>query len=66
MVNMIEIARQRRNFIISFQFFKEDITGFDKMSMLIIILSIVIHSVLMRNERRGGSISFFGDADEED
>lgn len=53
-------------FYLSFQFFREDTTSFDKISLLIIVLSTVIHSFLMNNERRGGSISFFGDADEED
>lgn len=53
-------------FYLSFQFFREDTTSFDKISMLIIVLSTIIHSFLMNNERRGGSISFFGDADEED
>lgn len=53
-------------FYLSFQFFREDITGFDKICLLIITLSTVIHAVLMNNERRGGSISFFGDGDEED
>ncbi|MFK7786063.1 MAG: hypothetical protein AB8B56_13155 [Crocinitomicaceae bacterium] len=53
-------------FYLSFQFFREDTTSFDKISLLIIVLSTVIHSFLMKNERRGGSISFFGDADEED
>jgi hypothetical protein len=52
-------------FYLSFQFFREDTTSFDKISLLIIVLSTVIHSFLMNNERRGGSISFFGEADEE-
>ncbi len=53
-------------FYLSYQFFKEDTTGFDKVSLLIIVFSTIIHSVLMNNERRGGSISFFGETDEED
>lgn len=53
-------------FYLSFQFFREDTTSFDKISLLIIILSTVIHSVLMNNERRGGSISFFGDGESAD
>ena len=53
-------------FYLNFQFFKEDTTGFDKISLLIILLSTTIHAFLMNNERRGGSISFFGEADEED
>lgn len=48
-------------FYLSFQFFREDTTGFDKIGLLIIVLSSVIHSFLMNNERRGGSISFFGE-----
>lgn len=48
-------------FYISFQFFKEDTTTFDKITLLIMITSCVIHSLLMSNERRGGSISFFGE-----
>ena len=50
-------------FYLSFQFFQEDTTGFDKISLLIVLLSSVIHSFLMRNERLGGSISFFGERD---
>jgi hypothetical protein len=52
-------------FYLSFQFFREDTTSFDKIALLIIVLSTIIHSFLMNNERRGGSISFFGDVDEE-
>jgi len=51
-------------FYLSFQFFREDVTSFDKISLLIILMSTVIHSFLMKNERRGGSISFFGEAEE--
>lgn len=53
-------------FYLSFQFFREDTTGFDKIALLIMLMSSTIHSFLMNNEQRGGSISFFGDADEED
>ena len=53
-------------FYLSFQFFREDTTSFDKISLLVIALSTIIHSFLMNNERRGGSISFFGEADEDD
>jgi hypothetical protein len=52
-------------FYMSFQYFKEDVTSYDKISLLIIIASVVLHSFLMRNERRGGSISFFGEVEEE-
>ncbi|NVK64871.1 MAG: hypothetical protein HWE22_09805 [Flavobacteriales bacterium] len=53
-------------FYLSFQFFREDTTSFDKIALLVMVLSTIIHSFLMKNERRGGSISFFGDEDEED
>lgn len=53
-------------FYLSFQFFREDTTNFDKIALLVMLLSATIHSFLMKNERRGGSISFFGDVDEED
>lgn len=53
-------------FYLSFQFFREDTTNFDKIALLVMLLSTTIHSFLMKNERRGGSISFFGDVDEED
>ncbi len=48
-------------FYMSFQYFKEDTTGFDKILLLIVIASTIIHAILMRNEKRGGSISFFGE-----
>jgi len=31
--------------------------------LLIIIVSSIIHSYLMKNEREGGSINFFGEAE---
>ncbi|MFT5779340.1 MAG: hypothetical protein ACI837_002297 [Crocinitomicaceae bacterium] len=52
-------------FYMSFQYFKEDITAYDKIALLIIIVSSILHSFLMRNERQGGSISFFGEVEEE-
>ena len=48
-------------FYMNFQYFKEDTTGFDKILLLIVIASTAIHAILMRNEKRGGSISFFGE-----
>lgn len=53
-------------FYMSFQYFKEDTTGFDKSLLLIVIASTAIHAILMRNEKKGGSISFFGEDELED
>lgn len=52
-------------FYMNFQYFKEDTTGFDKVLLLIVLASTVIHAILMRNEKNGGSISFFGEEEEE-
>lgn len=48
-------------FYIKYQFFKEDTTNYDKIALLIILVSTMLHAFLMRNERMGGSISFFGE-----
>ena len=53
-------------FFVSFRYFVEDVTFFDKVCLLVLVLSTILHSFLMRNERSGGSISFFGEVDEED
>lgn len=50
-------------FYLSFRYFMDDTTLFDKISLLIVGASAGIHAFLMRNERKGGSISFFGEAD---
>ena len=48
-------------FYLSFSYFMEDMTFYDKVALLIIIVSSIIHSFLMKNEREGGSINFFGE-----
>ena len=53
-------------FYLSFNYFLLDTTTFDKISLLIVITSITLHAFLMKNERSGGSISFFGEAEEDD
>ena len=52
-------------FYMSFQYFREDTTGFDKLALLIILASCTLHAILMRNERVGGSIGFFGETTED-
>ncbi len=53
-------------FYLSFQFFREDTTSYDKIALLVMLASCIIHATLMSNERRGGSISFFGEAEDEE
>ena len=53
-------------FYLGFDYFLEDITAYDKICLLIIIVSSIIHSYLMKNERDGGSINFFGEAPEDE
>lgn len=53
-------------FYLSFTYFMEDTTAYDKVALLIFIASISIHAYLMKNEREGGSISFFGEAQDGD
>jgi len=52
-------------FYVSYYYFIEDTTTFDKIALLILITSSVFHSFLMKNERKGGSISLFGEAEED-
>lgn len=51
-------------FYLSFTYTVEDNTMFDKISLLIFIVSCIFHAYLMKNERNGGSISFFGESTE--
>ena len=48
-------------FYIGFDYFAQDTTAYDKVALLIIVVSTLLHSYLMRNERSGGSIGFFGE-----
>ena len=51
-------------FYLSYTYFMEDTTAYDKIALLILIASIIFHTYLMKNERNGGSISFFGETTE--
>lgn len=51
-------------FYLSFTYFMEDTTAYDKIALLVLVASIIFHTYLMKNERLGGSISFFGEANE--
>lgn len=53
-------------FYLNFQYFKEDTTSMDKVLLLIVITSTLLHTLLMRNERRGGSINFFGEVEDDE
>ena len=52
-------------FYMNFQFFAQDVTFTDKVLLLTVVTSIGFHAYFMRNERRGGSISFFGVAEDD-
>lgn len=52
-------------FYLGFGYFVEDITFMDKVALLILFSCLTIHAILLRNERQGGSISLFGE-DEDD
>ncbi|MBL1281503.1 MAG: hypothetical protein COA33_014600 [Fluviicola sp.] len=52
-------------FYLSFTYFMEDTTMYDKIALLVVIVSSIIHSYLMKNEREGGSINFFGENENE-
>ncbi|MFT6244931.1 MAG: hypothetical protein ACJAXI_001700 [Crocinitomicaceae bacterium] len=53
-------------FYLSFTYFAQDTTMFDKIALLVLGLILIMHSYLMGNERKGESISFFGKSQEED
>lgn len=50
-------------FYVGFDFFMTDITGFDKICLLIFISTILIQNYLLKRERQGESTDFFGDLD---
>ena len=52
-------------FYLSFTYFVEDTTLYDKISLLIIIAGSLIHFYLLKNEKRGGTINFFGEMEED-
>lgn len=53
-------------FYISYTYFIQDTTTFDKIALLVIIAGSVLHYFLMRNESKGGSINFFGAIEDEE
>ena len=53
-------------FYISYTYFIEDTTTFDKIALLVIMVGSIVHYFLMRNESRGGSINFFGAIEDEE
>jgi hypothetical protein len=46
-------------FYLSYSYFKEDITLFDKIGLLAILLSSTMYYFLLKKENSGGSINFF-------
>jgi hypothetical protein len=52
-------------FYLSFAYFVEDTTLYDKISLLIIVTGSLIHLYLLKNEKAGGSINFFGEIEED-
>lgn len=46
-------------FYMSYSYFKEDVTLFDKIGLLAILLSSTMYYFLLRKENSGGSINFF-------
>lgn len=53
-------------FYISYTYFIEDTTMYDKIALLIVIVSTLMHAYFMKNERSGGSINFFGEPEDEE
>lgn len=51
---------------ISFTYFLEDTTAYDKIALLIMAVSIMVHSYLMGNRISGTRTGFFGELIEED
>ena len=50
---------------LSFTYFIEDTTTFDKIALLVLLASCSLYAYLLKNERNGGSISFFGEVQDE-
>lgn len=53
-------------FYVSYTYFIEDTTTYDKIALLVIIAGSILHYFLMRNESNGGSINFFGAIEDEE
>jgi hypothetical protein len=48
-------------FYLNFSYFKEDITTFDKIAFLAMNVSALLYYFLLKKEKSGGSLSFFGE-----
>ncbi len=48
-------------FYLNWNYFIKDTTAFDKIALLVLITSIIIHVFLTKHERLGNSINFFGE-----
>lgn len=53
-------------FYVSFTYFLEDSTTFDKVAILISIVSLILFHFMLKNEPSGGGFNFFGALDEDD
>lgn len=53
-------------FYISYTYFIEDTTTYDKIALLVVVAGSILHFFLMKNESRGGSINFFGAIEDEE
>ncbi len=53
-------------FYISYTYFIEDTTTYDKIALLVVVAGSILHYFLMKNESRGGSINFFGAIEDEE
>lgn len=51
-------------FYLSFAYFFQDTTNYDKVALLVVIVSCLIHYYMLKNESSGGTISFFGESDD--
>lgn len=53
-------------FYLSFTYFMEDTTAYDKIALLVLIISNIVHSYLLNNKSSGGTSGFFGEPIEDD
>jgi hypothetical protein len=53
-------------FYLSFGYYKEDTTFFDKVTFLAMNVNAVMYYILLKREKSGGSLSFFGEEDDEE
>ncbi|GEM_PF-530811 len=48
-------------FYIGWGYFAQDMTSYDKIALLIVVVSTLVHSYLMGGERSGRNVGFFGE-----